>query len=1235
MKYRDLIQFEPIESVIQLKESNRVEEAKKLVDTYVISDRMAEQLTRIVFEQLWLEGATDNKGLLVVGNYGTGKSHMMSVISAIAEHDALIPRINHPEVREKAAAIGGRFKVIRAEMGATEMGLRDVVCGELQDGLAALGVDFTFPPPSQVRSYKDQFTAMMAKFHEKYPDHGLLLALDELLDYLKSRKEHDLILDLGFLREIGEVCRISRFRFIAGLQEMLFGNPRFQFVAEQLRRVRDRFEQVRIVREDIATVVAERLLKKDERQKALIREHLQRFTKLYNNLNERMEQYVSLFPVHPAYLETFERVYIAEKREVLKTISAEIRKRFDEEVPADQPGLVSYDSYWPYIEANATLSADPNVREVMIKSKILRDRVEHSLPKKQYKEAAIRIVHALSVHRLTTGDIHNPVGVTAEELRDDLFLYLQGLPEEDAVFLRSSVESVLKEIMRTVSYQYISFNRENGQYYLDLKKDIDVDNLIEQKAEALSDDQLDRHYFDVLAEVADCPEATYRPGFRIWQHELPWQDRRVNRPGYLFFGAPNERSTTQPPRDYYLYFLEPFNPPKFRNEELPDEVFFRLNRRDEVFLQNLHRYAGAKELAMTAATGTKRLYEEKADQYLKQLSAWLRDNAATAFDVTYRGVTKLAIEWVKGSLPSHPSLRELIDYVGAACLAPWFEQKLSDYPSFKALPGTGTITTANRPAYASDAIKWITGQASPRGEAILKGLVLLNGNKLEPRASGYARWILDRLEGKGEGQVVNRHELIEIRYSGADFTDVCTTQQYDLEPEWLAVILAALVKSGDIEIVLSNNRQIDATNIQDLPRIASLEDLIDFKYIKKPSGLPLNVLNELFDFLGIPPSLLGERSRLEDGVQLMQKRIREFLEETIQVLQIVKEGIDCWGEPLLSETEKGETVRRLEDLKAFLESLTVFNTPAKLNHVKHTVDKVKRQRQTYDQIGRLKQLKARAEEVQRTASYIQTASQVLPVDHPWSEKATGLRRRAIDAVRSGRNADIIRELQSLKSEYVNHYMDRHRKHRLGVNQEAKKNALEQDTRLRMLEKLSRIDLMPLRQLQDFKAKLSGLKVCWRLVPEDLEARPVCPHCRFSPAAEPVIPPMDLDALEDELGRMLEEWTASLCDVLSSENVWEKLDLLSPDQAQRIRSFIHSRTLPDPMDELFIEAVQTALDDIEKASISLDRLTEVLGNGTPLTPEEAEERFRSFIRSLTRGKDTKKVRIVLDIQKKGE
>ena len=65
-------------------------------------------------------------------------------------------------------------------------------------------------------------------------------------------------------------------------------------------------------------------------------------------------------------------------------------------------------------------------------------------------------------------------------------------------FLKTMVETVLKEILKTVSGQFLSFNKENGQYYLDLKKDVDFDSLIEKKAEALGGDQLDRYYFDAL-----------------------------------------------------------------------------------------------------------------------------------------------------------------------------------------------------------------------------------------------------------------------------------------------------------------------------------------------------------------------------------------------------------------------------------------------------------------------------------------------------------------------------------------------------------------------------------------------------------------------------------------------------------------------------------------------------------------------------------------------------------------
>ena len=50
---------------------------------------------------------------------------------------------------------------------------------------------------------------------------------------------------------------------------------------------------------------------------------------------------LSDFPIHPAYLEKFELISIAEKREILKTLSAEMRRRLDDDVPTDESGLVS------------------------------------------------------------------------------------------------------------------------------------------------------------------------------------------------------------------------------------------------------------------------------------------------------------------------------------------------------------------------------------------------------------------------------------------------------------------------------------------------------------------------------------------------------------------------------------------------------------------------------------------------------------------------------------------------------------------------------------------------------------------------------------------------------------------------------------------------------------------------------------------------------------------------------
>ena len=211
----------------------------------------------------------------------------------------------------------------------------------------------------------------MGEFKQAYPDLGLLLVVDELLDYLRTRRDQALILDLSFLREIGEVSRDLHFRFIAGIQEMLFENPRFAFVSDSIRRVKDRFEQILIARQDVKYVVAKRLLRKTAEQQAKIREHLIPFTRFYSNMNERLDEFVRLFPVHPDYIDMFEQISAIEKREVLKTLSLAMKRILDEELPQEKPGLITYDQYWRTLRGNPSYRAVPEIREVIDCSRVL------------------------------------------------------------------------------------------------------------------------------------------------------------------------------------------------------------------------------------------------------------------------------------------------------------------------------------------------------------------------------------------------------------------------------------------------------------------------------------------------------------------------------------------------------------------------------------------------------------------------------------------------------------------------------------------------------------------------------------------------------------------------------------------------------------------------------------------------------------------------------------------------
>src|SRR5699024_2266815 len=134
----------------------------------------------------------------------------------------------------------------------------------------------------------------------------------------------------------------------------------------------------------------------------------------------------------------------------------------------------------------------------------------------------------------------------------------------------------------------------------------------------------------------------------------------------------------------------------------------------------------------------------------KEINKWLNENFVHSFEITYKGKKGSVLEFGM-FLPANATIQEIINIISEGILINWFEQKYEDYPVFRKIQGS-YLSKANLETYIRDALHYINGKETKQGEAILDGLVLFDTNgKVSTKQSGFAKWILDLLEQKGNG----------------------------------------------------------------------------------------------------------------------------------------------------------------------------------------------------------------------------------------------------------------------------------------------------------------------------------------------------------------------------------------------------------------------------------------------------------------------------------------------------
>lgn len=1223
MKYSELISFDPIEDVIQLTSANDKAKAQEYVKTYVMSDKMAESLQAPVIDQLQMDEVIANKGVLVVGNYGTGKSHLMSVISSIATDADNLQYLQNKNFAKRMECVAGKFEVLRIEIGGVTMSLREILFGFIQDDFDKRGIDFETPDFSNVRDNKKLIKDMMMAFSEKYPDKGYLIVVDEFLSYLLSRDEREIVLDLEFLRALGEMCSKSKLRVIFGVQEKIFDNPRFSFVSDTLKHVSDRFTQVIITKEATSYVVSERILKKTPEQKALIRKHLEKFCNLYTGMSSKLDEFVDLFPIHPSYIDVFNKIYLIENRHILKNISLTIKDIFNTDVPEDAPGVISFDNYWPAIKFNGLLKSDATISRVVNASQQLEEIINRAFPKPVYKPLAIKIIYALSVHRLTTNGLDVQFGLTAENLKDDLCLFLP-MPEQDADFLLSVVKTTLKDIMTTVSGQFIIYNDANNQYYIDVDKIVDYDEKIKQKASIMAPSEFNSYFYTVVYSCLEWDAKQYVPNFQIYEYDLNWDSHNIFREGYLFMGLPGERSTAQPERDFYIHIMPPYDAKGTEIKNLCDEVYLYFRSTDD-FKETLGFFSAANSLAQISEGKDKDTYLSKAAMLRKKLVKYLSENKNTCFDVVYKKQKHKMIEVLKGRYNHNYTFKDTIDLAASICLDEYFGEIYPDFPVMKT-----KITRKNMADNARAAFDHFSGRKTQQSTAMLQSFGILDGDKIRPEGSKYASYYIDLIKKLPPHGVLNYSDIFKTQ-----FNDLFIDKKFRISFMFTPVIFLSLVYAGYAVLTLKDGTTLTASDLDKVLKIGVM-DLYEFKYVSKPAQISMVELKKLFEILDINPSLLNNPNDREQGVTLLDKKAQDLCNTAVLADRKLSNGFELWGEPLANEQQiqlMRSACSAVRD--EFSNYSAKYNTPAKLNNFNLSSDDV-------DELGKkIALLKVIPEyisfknECNATVLYVSSIEFIDLGAELKSEieNAKASFREIRDSIMDGANGETAAQkvnnmLSEIKEKYIGIYFEEHKKKRLDIDDAKRRGKLQESLTLTNLRKLRTIEILSSAKLSTIEQDLSELKVCYELTPTELKTNHVCPHCRYNLGDKGKNIFGQLDNLENRIDDLVTEWTSTLLNTISDPIVLSQKEYLSSQQIKVIDEFIKTKALPQYVDDFFVKSINALLKGFEPVIIQTEDLIQKLDELGPCDVGTFKAKIADIVSGYIKGKDTSKLRIVV-------
>jgi hypothetical protein len=533
-KIKELINFEKIKDVIDI---DALHDKQKMVENYVISKSMEEYLLHLLKDI----NNDKHKAAQIIGGYGSGKSHLLAFIISILTEKDLRKCIKNEAVRKAAEELNREFVVVHWELQPNDVSLAEYFYDNIEQQLEEkYGIKFSFPSLKGVVDHKKNIMNVLQVIKEKDSSRGLVVVVDEISDFLKSKTKENINKDIQFLRTIGQAAQENDFTFIGAMQEHIFTNPKYVDEAESFGRVSERFQIITIKRDDIKKVIASRVLNKTREQRAKLEKLFSVYVKHYPTIQQNLNEYIDLFPLHPYVIQIFSELPYFEKRGIIQFTIQEVEKILEKEFP----GLITYDRIYDEIESKHTVKNLEMVSPAVEAIHTLESKID--LLEEKDQNLARSIIKALSVLKLYGKSTNN--GATAEELANTLMI----LPKKEGWKAEDEISLVLGKLRKVTDGQFINKNEDN-YYYLDLALNVDYDQVIERKTGNLPENALDGEILTILKDQLRLGNEAVSG---VFSDTCNWKSKKSFREGQFIYET-GKRDVVLEDGDYQIVFVSP------------------------------------------------------------------------------------------------------------------------------------------------------------------------------------------------------------------------------------------------------------------------------------------------------------------------------------------------------------------------------------------------------------------------------------------------------------------------------------------------------------------------------------------------------------------------------------------------------------------------------------------------------------------------------------------------------